>query len=103
MGLACVVLCGDHRSFSLYDDFTLLRLIMKRIIGFFVLLLIFSANLSAQCAMCRATAEQASQENSGIAEGLNMGIVYLMGIPYLLFLIGGLVFFRKRIFAFFQK
>jgi LPXTG-motif cell wall-anchored protein len=34
---------------------------------------------------------------------LNMGIVYLMGIPYLLFLIGGLVFFRKRIFAFFQK
>ena len=57
----------------------------------------------AQCAMCRATAEQASQENSGIAEGLNMGSVYLMGIPYLLFLIGGLVFFRKKIFAFFQK
>jgi hypothetical protein len=53
--------------------------------------------------MCRATAEQASQENNGIAEGLNMGIVYLMGIPYLLFLIGGLVFFRKKIFAFFQK
>jgi len=57
----------------------------------------------SQCAMCRATAEQASQENNGIAEGLNMGIVYLMGIPYLLFLIGGLVFFRKKIFAFFQK
>ncbi len=76
---------------------------MKRIIGLFILVFISAFDLSAQCAMCRATAEQASQENSGIAEGLNMGIVYLMGIPYLLFLIGGLVFFRKKIFAFFQK
>jgi hypothetical protein len=68
-------------------------------------LVAFMVQLSsiAQCAMCRATAEQASQENSGVAEGLNMGIVYLMGIPYLLFLIGGLVFFRKKIYSFFQK
>ncbi len=56
----------------------------------------------AQCAMCRATAEQASTENGGIAEGLNTGIVYLMFLPYLLFLIGGLVFFRKRIISFFK-
>ena len=70
-----------------------------------LLLVAFMVQLSsiAQCAMCRATAEQASQENSGVAEGLNMGIVYLMGIPYLLFLIGGLVFFRKKIYSFFQK
>jgi hypothetical protein len=56
----------------------------------------------AQCAMCRATAEQASADNNGIAEGLNTGIVYLMFLPYLLFLIGGLVFFRKRIISFFK-
>jgi hypothetical protein len=65
--------------------------------------LIFMTLMSqAQCAMCRATAEQASADNNGIAEGLNTGIVYLMFLPYLLFLIGGLVFFRKRIISFFK-
>jgi amino acid transporter len=53
--------------------------------------------------MCRVTAEQASEKNSGIAEGLNTGIVYLMILPYLLFMIGGLVFFRKKIAAFFKN
>jgi amino acid transporter len=63
----------------------------------------FSAAMMGQCAMCRATAEQASEKNSGIAEGLNSGIVYLMLLPYLLFMIGGLVFFRKKIAAFFKN
>jgi hypothetical protein len=76
---------------------------MKKFLLTIIPITLLLTNVHAQCAMCRATAEQASQENSGIAEGLNMGIVYLMGIPYLLFLIGGLVFFRKKIFAFFQK
>jgi hypothetical protein len=65
----------------------------------FILMTLMS---QAQCAMCRATAEQASADNNGIAEGLNTGIVYLMFLPYLLFLIGGLVFFRKRIISFFK-
>jgi hypothetical protein len=67
-----------------------------------VSVLVWSLIGQAQCAMCRATAEQASAENGGIAEGLNTGIVYLMFLPYLLFLIGGLVFFRKRIISFFK-
>lgn len=36
----------------------------------------------AQCAMCRAVLE--SEGNTGVAEGVNNGIVYLMAIPYLL-------------------
>ena len=57
----------------------------------------------AQCAMCKATAESASQNTGGsLAEGLNSGILYLMLIPYVLLLSLGLVFFRKRIANFFK-
>lgn len=64
---------------------------------------IFSFTASAQCAMCRATAESASQNSGGsIAEGLNSGIVYLMLIPYVLLTVVVLVFFRKKIINFFK-
>lgn len=45
-----------------------------------------------QCAMCRAVLESAG--NTGAAEAINDGIVYLMVIPYIL--IGGLGFFIYR-------
>jgi hypothetical protein len=61
----------------------------------------FSAN--SQCAMCRATAETAAKHlDKGIGQGLNMGIIYLMGIPYLLLMTVALVFYRKKIAAFFK-
>jgi hypothetical protein len=65
----------------------------------------FFLNIDAdsQCAMCRQTAESASQGgNQGIAEGLNGGIVYLMLAPYMLLAIGAIAFFRKKIFSFFS-
>jgi amino acid transporter len=66
-------------------------------------LVIVSLTASAQCAMCRATAESASQNSGGnIAEGLNSGIVYLMLIPYILLTVVVLVFFRKKIINFFK-
>ena len=38
----------------------------------------------AQCAMCRATLENnVSNGNIGIAEGINVGILYLFFAPYL--------------------
>lgn len=56
---------------------------------------------AAQCAMCRATAESATENvDKGIGEGLNDGIVYLMLLPYLLLIITGAVFFRKQIASF---
>ena len=75
---------------------------MRKIISFLFFMAIAASSFS-QCAMCRQTAEQASESNTGIAEGLNTGIVYLMLMPYLLFLIGGLVFFRKKIASFFKN
>jgi hypothetical protein len=54
-----------------------------------VLLLVFflgSASIAslAQCAMCRATLENNfSNGKAGIAAGINVGILYLLVMPYL--------------------
>jgi len=45
-------------------------------------LVLITADVSAQCAMCRAVLE--SEEGQETAKGINNGIVYLMAIPYLL-------------------
>lgn len=67
-------------------------------------LLIAVNNVAAQCAMCKATAESATENiDKGIGEGLNAGIVYLMLIPYVLLATVGLVFFRKKITAIFRS
>lgn len=58
----------------------------------------------AQCAMCKATAESATENvNKGIGEGLNSGIVYLMMVPYLLLGSVAFVFFRKKIVNFLKS
>ncbi|MFM9004272.1 MAG: hypothetical protein ACKOSR_02030 [Flavobacteriales bacterium] len=74
---------------------------MKKIVLLFMAAIVLPTISFAQCAMCRATAESATENvDKGIGEGLNDGIVYLMILPYLLLIISGTVFFRKRIAAF---
>ena len=57
-----------------------------------VLGLLFSADIFAQCAMCRAVVEQGGEE---VAEGINSGIVYLMAFPYLLIAVAMFLFYRN--------
>lgn len=67
------------------------------------LVLFIGMDADAQCAMCKATAESATENvDKGIGEGLNSGIVYLMLIPYVLLGTVAFVFFRKKIFAAFS-
>jgi hypothetical protein len=55
----------------------------------------------SQCAMCKATAESARDEyGNAISGGINTGIVYMMGMPYLLLAILGWVFYKDRIRGF---
>lgn len=68
-----------------------------------VLIFLFTDVADAQCAMCRQTAEKAAQENKGIGESLNTGIVYIMIAPYVLLGTLAFVFFRKKIAAFFRS
>ncbi len=50
---------------------------------------------SAQCVMCKAVAED-SANGGGIGQGINSGIMYIMGIPYLLMVVAYFAFFRKK-------
>lgn len=64
----------------------------------------FLQDVDAQCAMCKAVAEQGVDENGyGVAAGLNSGIIFLMGIPYVLLAILVLVFFRKQFMGFWKS
>jgi len=79
----------------------------RRIVLFFVLLavtLLGTVDATAQCAMCKAVAENAQDEAGyGIANGLNSGIIFLMGIPYILLATLLVVFFRKQIGGFWRS
>ena len=67
---------------------------MNRIVILLAILLFWSVPAEAQCAMCRAVLE--SEETQNAARGVNNGIVYLMGIPYVLMAGIGYAVFRSR-------
>ena len=58
-------------------------------------LLLTPFDSEAQCVMCKAVAED-SARSGGIGEGINSGIIYIMGIPYLLMVVAFFAFFRKK-------
>lgn len=75
--------------------------ILPKILLVFTAVLLFANQGIAQCAMCKAVAEDgASHASYGVWAGLNFGIIFLMGIPYMLLGILVLVFFRKRVKGF---
>lgn len=59
-----------------------------------ILTLVVSDGLLAQCPMCRATAETNLANGGTEGAGLNNGILYLLGMPYLL--IGTIAFLWWR-------
>jgi hypothetical protein len=70
----------------------------KGILFLIVVALFFSFDAYSQgCSQCKMLAEQSSElDEASFGSNINMGILYLMTIPYiLLFLL-----FRKRIFSF---
>lgn len=62
----------------------------------FGLIIAFSGDLNAQCAMCRATLEtNVSNGEIGMADSLNTGILYLFVMPYLLVATIGYMWYKK--------
>ena len=68
---------------------------MKRLLLSFIitLTLAFCVNdlAHAQCAMCKQSAESSLKEGNTDAKGLNIGIMYLLVIPYAL--VGGIGYY----------
>ena len=46
---------------------------------------------SSQCSLCKSSAESSLKEGNTQAKGLNMGIMYLLMMPYLL--VGGIGYY----------
>jgi hypothetical protein len=63
---------------------------MKKL--FFIVLLFISQLTSAQCAMCKAVVESGDAE---MAEGLNLGIMYLMAFPYIIVGVAGFLLYKN--------
>jgi len=74
----------------------MLRTLLK--ISFVVIFLILIPELAeAQCSMCKAVAESSVNGGSRMGQGLNSGILYIMGIPYILLVVAGVLLFRKPV------
>lgn len=73
---------------------------MKRVLGITLILIsvicLMPDIAEAQCAMCRATVENnVSTGANKIGSGLNTGILYLMSIPYLVFVVIAYLWYRQ--------
>jgi hypothetical protein len=68
---------------------------MKQFFILLILMLLVVVGADAQCSMCSAVVESSQKSGSQFAEGLNAGILYLMGIPYALLVVMGILLFRK--------
>jgi len=68
------------------------QLTLKKVILFLVFSVFRVFNLSAQCAMCRASLESTGDNTK--VEAVNDGIVFLMAIPYILVAIIGFAIYK---------
>jgi len=70
---------------------------LKRVYLLACFLLLSSVSGSmAQCAMCRTQLENnVSNGDPGIAAGINIGILYLLSMPYLIILVLGYFWYKS--------
>lgn len=61
----------------------------------FLVTLLISSDLSAQCAMCKAAAEEGIKDGNTQSATLNEGILYLLVMPYLAFAVIGYLWWKN--------
>ena len=69
---------------------------MKKLLLSLMIILTMAFDASAQCAMCRSTLENNfSNGDPGIAAGMNVGILYLLALPYLAVIVIGVMWYKS--------
>lgn len=68
---------------------------MGLLLGAAVLFTPNSDDAQAQCAMCAMNAENSVQEGNTQGKGLNDGILFLLGMPYLAVAVVGFIWYKK--------
>jgi hypothetical protein len=69
-------------------------LMIRSLLAIFLVLIALGAE--AQCAMCRAQLENnVSNGETGIAAGINIGILYLLAMPYLIAIVLGYLWYKS--------
>ena len=61
----------------------------------FGLLILGAQPVTAQCAMCSATAEAGVKDGNSEAKGLNNGIMYLLAAPYIAIAAVGIIWYKR--------
>lgn len=69
---------------------------MKKLLLLVTLVLIVFLDAQAQCAMCKSVVESNLENGDSIGRGLNDGILYLMGMPYVALAIIALLLSRHN-------
>ena len=59
-------------------------------------IMLVSTDALAQCPMCRSAAESNMKNGGVIGSGLNVGILYMLCMPYLLVATLGLLWWRNQ-------
>jgi hypothetical protein len=74
------------------------------LLAFLLTFVFLPQDVDAQCAMCRAVLESdATGDVPLVSRGVNSGILYLMGFPYLLMLGVAVFIFRDKIKELFKR
>ena len=99
MGLSGLAICGCDRTGLLSITKTLLfmkkqilYIFLTGVISFFVQ----TQDISAQCPMCKMSAESNLRDGGTAGKGLNTGILYMFAMPYLLVGTLGFLWYRNR-------
>lgn len=65
------------------------------LVGVSALFFVSMADVSAQCAMCSLNAENSVANGSTLGKGLNDGILFLLGLPFLIIVAAGALWYTK--------
>jgi uncharacterized paraquat-inducible protein A len=60
------------------------------------LLVSLSADIWAQCPMCKTSLEEARKNGSQVGSSLNNGILYLLALPYTIAMVFGYIYWRNN-------